>query len=151
MNNTARDGRAFWDNVSCRKYTEGNNCLVHGVQRKNFSILFSKSERYFPKTPSPHPWKCYELSICIAVPPSWLFVAAEFGWKIHKLWLCVHNCSFKVAYLLVTNIVCVCIAHACMCACVCMCVCVCVCVCVRVFVCVCTCIILCLPVVCLYQ
>ena len=29
--------------------------------------------------------KRYELSLCIAIHPSWLFVGAEFGWKICKV------------------------------------------------------------------
>ena len=45
MNDIARDGRAFWDSVSCRKYTGGNNCLVRGVQRKLFLYsIFKKRE-----------------------------------------------------------------------------------------------------------
>ena len=46
---------------------------------------FSKSERYFSKTPPSGPRKCYELSLCVAVPPIRLFAEAEFGWKIHEL------------------------------------------------------------------
>ena len=48
---------------------------------------FSKSKRYmyFSKMPSSGPRKCYELSLCVAVPPFQLFVEAEFGWKIRKL------------------------------------------------------------------
>ena len=48
--------RAFWDSVSCRKYTEVNNCVVRGVQRK--TDCFLKRKRYFSKTPSSGPRKC---------------------------------------------------------------------------------------------
>ena len=56
--------RAFWDSVSCRKYTNVNNCVVHGLSAKTY--CFSKSERYFSKSLCPdlvplhcdfiHPW-----------------------------------------------------------------------------------------------
>ena len=55
--------RAFW-------HTEANdcdNCVVHRVQWK--TEYFSKSKRYFPKTPSSHPQKCYKLSICSVTRP----------------------------------------------------------------------------------
>ena len=41
---------------------------------------------YFSIMLSSRPRKCYELSICVAVPPSRLLAEAELGWKINKLW-----------------------------------------------------------------
>ena len=50
MNEQRRAGqRAFWDSASCRKYTEVNNYVVRGVQRK--TDYFSKSKSYFSKKP----------------------------------------------------------------------------------------------------
>ena len=61
---------SFWDSVSCRKYTEVNNCVVCGVQRKT---------DYFSKTPSSGPRKCDELSLCVAVP---LFIDSREGYGL---------------------------------------------------------------------
>ena len=81
MNGQCRAGRrAFWDSVSCRKYTEVSNCVVRGVQYR--TDYFSKNVRATFKKPSSGPRKRYELSLCIAVHPSRLLAGAEFGWKI---------------------------------------------------------------------
>ena len=39
MDNTACDGKAFWDSISCRKYTEINDCVVRGVLAENRLFL----------------------------------------------------------------------------------------------------------------
>ena len=41
----------------------------------------SQSESYFSKKPSSGPQKRDELSLCIAVCPSWLFAEVECGWR----------------------------------------------------------------------
>ena len=66
-------------------------------------------ERYFPKKPASCTQKCYELSICVAVPPSQLFVEAEFGWKISGAltmitWL--RDCIMTVVIFAVTSSCC---------------------------------------------
>ena len=44
MNGQCRAGqRAFWDSVSCRKYTEVNSCVVRGVKYR--TDYFSKNVR----------------------------------------------------------------------------------------------------------
>ena len=77
---------SFLDSISYRKYTEANNCVVHGVLAKN--RLFLKNVRgTFQKKSSSCTRKCYKFSICVAVPPSRLlnFTEVKFGWKFCEL------------------------------------------------------------------
>ena len=76
MDNAGPDKEHFWDSVSCRKYTEVNNCVVRRVQYRE--DYFSKNVRATFKKPSSGPRKRYELSLCIAVHPSRLLAGAEF-------------------------------------------------------------------------
>ena len=85
------------DSISCRKYTEVNNCVAYTWSSAENWLFLKKQEVLF-KNAFTWPSKMFELSLCVATAAFRLFAEAGFGWRIHKLWPCVHDCSLEISH-----------------------------------------------------